>query len=85
MGLFAKFFVDGKEFAVLVSNHNMRQGTDGTGKPNARPAGGMYTLIFESTGATLFFEWMVTENMMKEAKLVFSPVTLNGKTRNKNC
>ncbi|MCF6346851.1 MAG: hypothetical protein L3J20_00950 [Flavobacteriaceae bacterium] len=81
MSIIAKMYVDNKVINILVLTNHLYQKTDWTGKPNGIPMGGLFQIIFESDGDTLFFEWMVSEDMMKEVKLIFSPVIMNGKSR----
>jgi len=74
-------YVDNKIVNIMVSRCNLYQSTDWSGKPNSIPLGGLFEITFESDSDTLFFEWMISEDMMKEVKLIFSPVTMNAKSR----
>ncbi|MCF6346977.1 MAG: hypothetical protein L3J20_01590 [Flavobacteriaceae bacterium] len=81
MSLKAEVDFAGFIFKATVFIRQMHQIVDGTGKPFGRPTGHLIDLIFESSKDTNeFLAWLVGQSM-KEIKIVFSPITGNGKSR----
>ncbi len=81
MGLKAEVHFAGHIFKILVFYRRMHQAIDEVNKPIGRPTGHVIDLVLESSNETNeFAAWLVGQGM-KELKIVFSPVTGNGKSR----
>ncbi len=81
MGLKAEVHFAGYIFKILVFYRRMHQAIDEVNKPIGRPTGHLIDLVLESSNKTdEFAAWLVGQGM-KELKIVFSPVTGNGKSR----
>ena len=81
MGLKAEVHFAGHIFKILVYYRRMHQTIDEVNKPIGRPTGHLIDLVLESSKETNeFLAWLVGQGM-KELKIVFSPVTGNGKSR----
>jgi len=81
MSITAKLHIDEKEFNILQFRYSIAQNSDYSGYPSAKPTGGIWSIVFESTKEGLFYEWMVAENTMKNLEIVLAPTAMNGKTR----
>ncbi len=81
MSILAKMYIDEKEFNILQFRYSIEQNSDYNGYPSAKPTGGIWSIVFESTKESLFYEWMVAENTIKNLEIVLSPAAMNGKTR----
>lgn len=81
MSIIAKLHVDEKSFTILNFRYSIEQNSDYSGYPSAKPTGGLWSIVIESTKEHLFYEWMVAENSMKNLEIVLSPSSMNGKTR----
>ncbi|WP_055448390.1 type VI secretion system tube protein TssD [Lacinutrix mariniflava] len=81
MSIIAKLHIDDKTFNILKFNVNFNQKSSNNGLPSSKPTGGLFSIVFETTKETLFYEWMVGNNTMKNLKIVLSPSTLTSKSR----
>lgn len=81
MSIITKLYIDDKEFIILDYNLDINTKTDSVGKPCSVASGGMWNITIETTKDTLFYEWATSPTMMKEVKIVQSPVALNGKSK----
>lgn len=81
MSIIAKLHVDEKSFTILNFRYSIEQNSDYSGYPSAKPTGGLWSIVIESTKEHLFYEWMVAENTMKNLEIVLSSSSMNGKTR----
>ncbi|WP_055448382.1 type VI secretion system tube protein TssD [Lacinutrix mariniflava] len=81
MSIVAKLYIDDKTFNILKFNVNFNQKSSNNGLPSSKPTGGLFSIVFETTKETLFYEWMVGNNTMKNLKIVLSPSTLTSKSR----
>ncbi len=63
--------IDDKKYRMLKWGLNINQQTDQTGRPVANPAGGLITVVLESTGETDLFEWVSSPDMTKSGKITF--------------
>ena len=81
MSIIAKLHIDDKTFNILKFNFSLNQKAGANGFPSSKPTGGIFNIVFETTKDALFFEWMISENTMKNLKIVLSPSTMNSKSR----
>ncbi len=81
MGLKAEVHFAGHIFKILVFFRRMHQVIDEVNKPIGRPTGHLIDLVLESSTETNEFAAWLIGQQMKELKIVFSPVTGNGKSR----
>ncbi len=56
---------------IIECDYQFLQDIDETGKPSAKPAGGLINLTIESTERSLITEWMFAKLGYKNGKLVF--------------
>jgi len=80
MSIQAKMFIDDREVNIINISFSFHQKTDYNGHPSAKPTGGIFKIVFETTKEELFFLWMIS-NTLKNVKIVFSPSSMNGKSR----
>lgn len=80
MSIHAKMFIDDRKINVLNLTFSFQQKTDYNGHPSSKPTGGIFKIVFETTKEELFFLWMIS-NTLKNVKIVFSPTSMNGKSR----
>ncbi|MBX2924964.1 MAG: hypothetical protein KF746_22375 [Chitinophagaceae bacterium] len=71
MSFLAKLELDGEEMSVLQCSFRFSQDIDISGKPSSRPRGGIVTLVLESTGSTMLFDWMINPSQIKEGLITF--------------
>ena len=73
MALEGKLSIGNKSYDILECEYELFQSIDQTGKPAARPRGGLIHLIMKSTGDDdmLFQEWMIRKSETKSGKLEF--------------
>jgi hypothetical protein len=71
MSFKAKLKVAGKELNVLGCSYALKQETDATGRPSSITRGGKITISIESSGETIFFEWMCNNFERKDGSIVF--------------
>ncbi|WP_338790393.1 type VI secretion system tube protein TssD [Bernardetia sp. MNP-M8] len=81
MSLIAKLYVEDKEINILDFKFRFTRSTDEHGKPMGKPRGTIFEIIFETTSEQSFMEWSVSSDMMKNVKIVVSPVTAASKSR----
>ena len=81
MSIIAKLQINDKTFNILKFNFSLNQKAGANGFPSSKPTGGIFNIVFETTKDALFFEWMISENTMKNLKIVLSPSTMNSKSR----
>ncbi len=71
MSFLAKLIVDGKQYNVLHCLYNFEQPMDATGKPAARPTGGLITATIEADGSYDLLHWMSSPHQTKNGSIVF--------------
>jgi hypothetical protein len=71
MSFKAILHIDGDEINILECRFSLHQHTDHTGKPVARPKGGLIHILIESTGQTRLFDWMISNSLTKSGNIVF--------------
>ncbi len=81
MSIIAKLHVGGKEFTILQFRYGITQNADYNGYPSAKPIGGHWSIVLESTKDAVFYEWMIAENTLKNVEIVLSSSSFNTKTR----
>ena len=81
MSIIAKLHIEDKTFNILKFNFSLNQKAGINGFPSAKPTGGIFNIVFETTKDALFFEWMISENTMQNLKIVLSPSAMNSKSR----
>ena len=81
MSISAKLYIEDKVFNVLKFGFKFNQKSSASGYPSAKPTGGQFDIIIESTKDSLFFEWMTSGNMLSKAKIEVSQSFVFGKTR----
>ena len=83
MSLVAKLFIEEQEINLFDLNFRFSRSVDATGKPMGKPRGTVFKLVFEATRGRhdFFMDWAVDTHMMKNAKIVISPVTATSKSR----
>ena len=72
MSFKAKLRVAGKEVNILHISYALKQETDATGRPSSITRGGKINLRIESTGDSIFFEWMTNNFERKDGSIVFT-------------
>jgi hypothetical protein len=63
--------VAGKKVTVLNCSYALKQETDATGRPSTVTRGGKVNLTVESTGDTIFWDWMINNFERKDGKITF--------------
>lgn len=81
MSIIAKLVVDDKRFNILYYQLAFKRPCDFSGKPFTQTIGGLFKITLESTKDELFSEWALHPTMMKQAKIVQSPIRMDGKSR----
>jgi len=81
MSILAKLYIEDREINILKFNYSFNQKASVTGLPSAKPTGGRFDIVFESTKDNLFFEWMVSNNSIKNLKIVLSPSSMTSRSR----
>lgn len=81
MSIISKLHIDDYTFNILRYHWSFHQDADVTGRPCARPQGGLIQIVIETTKDPIFTEWAVSDNMLKNVKIVQSPATLTSKSR----
>lgn len=81
MSIISKLHIDDYTFNILRYHWSFHQDADVTGRPCARPQGGLIQIVIETTKDSIFTEWAVSDNMLKNVKIVQSPATLTSKSR----
>jgi len=81
MSILAKLYIEDREINILKFNYSFNQKASITGLPSSKPTGGRFDIVFESTKDNLFFEWMVSNNSIKNLKIVLSPSSMSSKSR----
>ncbi|GEP90385.1 hypothetical protein SAMN05660909_02719 [Chitinophaga terrae (ex Kim and Jung 2007)] len=71
MSFKATLNIDGEELNILECRFSLSQQVDYSGKPIARPKGGLIHLLVESTGHTRLFDWMISNTLTKSGSIVF--------------
>ncbi|MEA3443173.1 MAG: type VI secretion system tube protein TssD [Bacteroidota bacterium] len=73
MALSAKLNIQGinETVDVLECDFGFQQETDYSGKPSARPSGGMINLVIESISSDALVNWMVSATEKKEGEIAF--------------
>ena len=69
----ARLYIEGKEFVVDHFYYYMGQRMDNTNWPISRPKNAPIELSIQAGEDSLFYEWSVSPDMIKECKLVFFP------------
>lgn len=81
MSIQSKLYVDEKTFVILRSSFSYHQNCDASNRPQGKVFGGLFDILLESTRDDLFTEWAIHPTMMKNVKIVQSPITMGGKSR----
>ncbi|WP_375563453.1 type VI secretion system tube protein TssD (plasmid) [Bernardetia sp. OM2101] len=81
MSSVSKLYVEDKEITILDFKFRFTRSTDEHGKPMGKPRGTIFEITFETTADQSFMEWSVSTDMMKNVKIVVSPVTATSKSR----
>ncbi len=81
MSIIAKLYIEDKTFNILKFNFNINQKSNTNGFPSSKPTGGIFNIVFETTKDELFFKWMISENTMKNLKIVLSPSAMDSKSK----
>lgn len=81
MHVYTKMYVDGKVFNVLSLKFGFDQDIRSNGAVCSLPHGGFFDIKVETTSDTIFYEWAASNNMRKEVKFVFYPITEDRKSR----
>ncbi len=81
MSIQIKLYVDDKVYGVLESKLSYNQHTDSNGRPHPHVFGGLFNIVMESTKDDLFTAWATHPTMMKNVKIVQSPIIMGGKSR----
>ncbi len=81
MSIQSTLYVDDKSFVILRSSFSYHQNCDQNNRPHAKVFGGLFNISLESTSDTLFTEWAIHPTLMKNIKIVQSPVRMGGKSR----
>lgn len=81
MSIISKLHIEDYTFNILRYHWSFHQDADVTGRPCARPQGGLIQIVIETTKDPIFTEWAVSDNMLKNVKIVQSPATLTSKSR----
>jgi hypothetical protein len=63
--------VAGKEVNILNLSYQLNQETDPTGRPSSVSRGGKVNITIESTGDSVFFDWMINNFERKDGSIVF--------------
>lgn len=81
MSIISKLYIEESTFNILRYHWSFNQKADATGRPSARPQGGLIQIVIEATKDALFTEWAMNHNMLKNVKIVQSPTTKTSKNR----
>lgn len=81
MSIVSKLYIDNTEFNILRYHWSFHQNADTTGRPSAKPMGGIISIVLEATKNAMLTEWTVDATAMKHLKIVQSSVKMNGKSR----
>ncbi len=71
MSFKAKLEVERKNYNILNVNYSLAQETDPTRRPSSQTRGGRIEITIESTGESIFFEWMTNSFERKDGKIIF--------------
>ncbi|MBL3656761.1 type VI secretion system tube protein TssD, partial [Fulvivirga sediminis] len=71
MSFLAKLTLDDEEFNILECDFGLKQSTDETGRPSAKPRGGLVQLVIESNVKIDFFEWISSGTATKSGEITF--------------
>src|SRR5688572_13820139 len=71
MSFTAKIEIGGLELNVLHCGFRFTQVTDASGKPTSIPQGGSISLVLESSGSTILFDWMINPTEKKSGLVTF--------------
>jgi hypothetical protein len=71
MSFKSKLKVGGKELNILNVSYALRQEIDPSGRPSSVTRGGTIEFTVESTGDTMFFEWMTNNFERKDGSVMF--------------
>jgi len=71
MSFLAKLSIDGEEFNILRCDFGIKQNSDETGRPSAKPKGGQINLLIESNIKIDFFEWASSGSATKSGEIVY--------------
>lgn len=63
--------IEGKEFNVLKCYYVLDRDTDLSGRPSTDVRGGKVTLTVESSGETVFYDWMINAYAQKDGEIEF--------------
>lgn len=75
MHVYTKMYIDGKEYNVLSLDFGFDQKIRTNGAVCNLPQGGIFNIKLDAGNDTLFFRWAASNELRKEVKIVFFPVT----------
>lgn len=81
MHVYAKMYIDGKEYNVLQLDFGFDQKIRTNGATCALPQGGLFNIKLDADNDMLFYRWAASNEMRKKVKLVFYPITNDRKSR----
>ncbi|MGO3184485.1 MAG: type VI secretion system tube protein TssD [Aequorivita sp.] len=81
MSIQTKLYVDDKVFDIFQSTLRYYQNCDYNNRPQGNVFGGLFDLVIESTRDDIFTAWATHPTMMKNAKIIQTPIAMDGKSR----
>lgn len=80
MSVQTKLYVDDKVYEVLEYRLRYYQNCDYNYRPHGKVFGGMFDLVIETTKDEIFTAWATHPAMMKNAKIVQTPIAIKSRT-----
>ena len=81
MYVIGNLIVEDESFSILSYELRFNQVRSMFGQPTGRVNGGLIEVTIEAHVDRIFHRWAMTTEMMKDAEIIFSPVTRTGKSR----
>lgn len=81
MSVQTELYIDDKVYEVLEYRLRYYQNCDYNYRPHGNIFGGLFDIVIETTKDDLFTAWATHPTMMKNAKIVQTPIAMNGKSR----
>ncbi len=81
MSVQAKLYIDDKVYEVLEYQLRYHQNCDYNYRPQGTVFGGLFDIVVETTKDDIFTAWATHPTMMKNAKIVQTPIAMDGKSR----
>lgn len=81
MSIITKLHYEELIINILWFNLSFLQESDISGRPSAKPTGGIWRIAFETRKDDPFLEYMVSGTMIKYLKIAIQPAILGGKSR----